>query len=110
MHVFVGTLDKFFDDAIRMEFVSPVVDAFTSDRVETVVYKAKGQAINVAVRAALLLEGTLGAMKKDISIHAETPRPREQAGGKQAGKTEASAPSKRASRFVSSIDIAMTRF
>lgn len=66
--LYVRSPPKFADDIIRREYVDPAIDKLNRGRVEEIVFKAMGRAINVAVRAALLLEGVMGVMKRIITI------------------------------------------
>ena len=88
-HVFVSMPYRFADDIIRGDYVQPVIDKLTMDRAKSVVYKARGRAINAAVRAALLLEETMGVMKKNIKISSMV-KPQD--------------------RIISSMEITMSRF
>ena len=40
-------------------------------KIDKVIFKARGQAINVAVRASLLLENIMGVMQRTIEISSE---------------------------------------
>ncbi len=100
-HIFVSTVEVFADHIIRKEYVEPALDKLNAG-VDRIIFKAKGQAINVAVQAALLLESVMGAMHKTVSISGEPghpPRDRPDKGGGQ-----------KHDRLVSSIEIAMQRF
>jgi len=60
--------DRFLDDVLRKTYAHPVIDLFNEERIKKVVFKAKGQAINAAVRVALLVEDIMGVMHKNITI------------------------------------------
>jgi len=101
-HVFVGVVEPFADDIIRNTFVLPAIDLLNQDKIDTVVFKAKGQAINVAVRAALLLQDVVGVMQKSISISSELGMP---GNGKQEKDGD-----ERRQRRISSMEISLKRF
>lgn len=101
-HVFVGSVEPFADDVIRNAFVLPAIDLLNQDKVDTIVFKAKGQAINVAVRAALLLQDVVGVMQKAIIISSEPSLPNK-------GKPEKDG-DERHQRFISSMEISLKRF
>nr|MDO8113485.1 hypothetical protein [Candidatus Sigynarchaeota archaeon] len=105
-HVFIHMIDRFADDVIRNEFVQPAIEKLNmSNDVDCIVFKAKGQAINVAVRAATLLENVMGVMQKKIRISSEAGRPKASRDGKDRGNGE-----KDRDRMVSSIEISLKRF
>jgi len=101
-HVFVGNVEPFADDVIRNMFVLPAIDLLNQDKVDTIVFKAKGQAINVAVRAALLLQDVVGVMQKTISISSDTILP-----GRSKNEKAGDEGSK---RRISSMEISLKRF
>jgi DNA-binding protein len=104
-HVFVSNVDMFVDDVIRKEYVEPTIDRINAG-VDIIVFKAKGQAINVAVRAALLLEAVMGVMQKHISISCETARPFRDRRGTGADRPR----DDQQDRLVSSMEISLRRF
>ncbi|HME55203.1 MAG TPA: hypothetical protein VKM55_23550 [Candidatus Lokiarchaeia archaeon] len=101
-HVFVGVVEPFADDVIRNAFVLPAIDLLNQDKVDTIVFKARGQAINVAVRAALLLQDVVGVMQKAITISSEPGLPNKSKGEREGEE--------RRPRFISSMEISLKRF
>ncbi len=100
-HVFVSMVEFFADDVIRREYVEPALDELNAG-IDRIIFKARGQAINVAVRAALLLEAVMGVMKKQVSISSEPARPSRGRDGKDGGQ--------KVDRLISSMEISMQRF
>jgi DNA-binding protein len=100
-HVFVSMVEIFADDIIRKEYVGPALDMLNAG-IDCIVFKAKGQAINVAVRAALLLEAVMGVMQKHVSISSEPARPFNDRQGKDG--------SQKHDRLISAMVISMSRF
>jgi DNA-binding protein len=97
--VFVGAVEPFADDIIRNLYVLPAIDLLNQDKVDTIVFKAKGQAINVAVRAALLLQNVVGVMQKAISISSDTGRSKSENAGDEGRP-----------RRISTMEISLKRF
>ncbi len=97
--------DKFFDDIIRERYVLHAIELLNSEQVDKVVYMARGQAINVAVRAALLMEEIMGVMRKEIKIGSNPAPDRDVPPRKNDGKEK-----RKPSRLISEIEIAMQRF
>ncbi|MBN2151490.1 MAG: ribonuclease P subunit p25 family protein [Candidatus Lokiarchaeota archaeon] len=100
-YVFVSAVEVFADDVIRKEYVEPALDKLNAG-IDLIVFKAKGQAINVAVRAALLLEAVMGVMQKHVTISSEPARPPRDRPDKDGGRDR--------DRLVSSMEISMRRF
>nr|MDO8085365.1 hypothetical protein [Candidatus Sigynarchaeum springense] len=100
-HVFVSTVKVFADNIIRKEYVEPALDKLNAG-IDRIIFKAKGQAINVAVQAALLLESVMGAMQKNVLISRESGRPPRDRPDKGGGQKH--------DRLVASIEISMHRF
>ncbi|NMC07631.1 MAG: hypothetical protein GYA24_20625 [Candidatus Lokiarchaeota archaeon] len=97
-------VEVFTDDVIRREYVDPALDELNAG-IDCIVFKAKGQAINVAVRAALLLESVMGVMQKHVSISSERAR------GSQVARDhgeKAKAPGH--DRLISAMEISLRRF
>nr|MDO8118334.1 hypothetical protein [Candidatus Sigynarchaeota archaeon] len=110
--MYVGMPDKFFDDIIRDRYVLPAIELLSSEQIDKVVYMARGMAINVAVRAALLLEEVMGVMKKEIKIDSNpapdrVPNARR---GDEKGNNANEKGRRREPRLISEIEIAMQRF
>jgi DNA-binding protein len=100
-HVFVSMVEIFADDIIRKEYVEPCLDKLNAG-IDIIIFKAKGQAINVAVRAALLLEAVMGVMQKHVSISSEPARhPRDRQDKEDDQRHE---------RLISAMEISMRRF
>jgi DNA-binding protein len=100
-HVFVSMVEIFADDVIRKQYVEPALDELNAG-IDRIIFKAKGQAINVAVRAALLLEAVMGVMQKRVSISSEPARPSRDRPDKDGGP--------RHDRLISAMEISMRRF
>ncbi|MEX2682467.1 MAG: hypothetical protein Q6373_012770 [Candidatus Sigynarchaeota archaeon] len=99
--VFVSTVEVFADHIIRKDYVEPALEKLNAG-IDRVIFKAKGQAINVAVQAALLLETVMGAMHKTVLISADPGHPLRDRPDK--------AGSQKHDRLVASIEITMQRF
>ena len=104
IHVFVSMPDRFMDDVLRKTYVHPVIDLFNEGRIKKVVFMARGQAINAAVRVALLVEDIMGVMHKTITIGSQ-PVERTQSSADPEKKD-----ARRQTRLLSSMEIAMIPF
>ena len=100
-HVFVSMVEFFADNIIRREYVEPALDELNAG-IDRIIFKAKGQAINVAVRAALMLDKIMGVMQKHVSISSEPASPTREHRGNDGGQKQ--------DRRISAIEISMQRF
>ncbi|MHA1791565.1 MAG: hypothetical protein ACTSVI_02905 [Promethearchaeota archaeon] len=100
LHVYVSYSQRLSDEIIRQDYLRVVISKLSRDEIDDVIFKARGQAINVAVRAALLLEETMGVMKKKIRISSTLDK---QEKNKNAFKASNN-------KMVSSMEIEMKRF
>ncbi|MFX0103832.1 MAG: hypothetical protein ACFFCS_29990 [Candidatus Hodarchaeota archaeon] len=66
--IYVRSPPRFADDVIRGDYVEPAIEKLNEGKVEEIIFKARGKAINVAVRAVLLLEEIVGVMRRTIKI------------------------------------------